>query len=370
LRNLLFLNNPALGIAKNALNRFSRKWHKTCAKRAKPNFMKKNILLLLFTVTLTITGFAQASYTTSCEIKNGTAYGYVHNQRDAFDIDGNVWFHFFDSTGHFLSSEDEYESEYVSSKSSEEIEHTSAPRNACRCTFDVASAIKVQNVSQQAYAPRAAVPSPIVTPSNLKGVSFTTTCKITNGTAYGYVNNLNNSFDIDGKVWFHFYDSTGRFMSSEDEYESEYISSQSTEEIEYTSAPHGACNCTFEVNEAIKAPQAATPTPAPVPVPVPTPTPAPAPTPTPASTKTLNYSTSCEIRSGTAYGYVHNLSDAFDIDGYVWFYFYDKAGKLLDKEDEYEFEWVSSRSTEEIEHTSAPSDACTCQFDVAGAIKK
>lgn len=336
--------------------------------------MKKNILLLLFTATLAITGFSQVSYTTSCEIKNGTAYGYVHNQKGYFDIDGNVWFHFFDSTGRFLSSEDEYEYEFVSSRCTEEIEHTTAPRNACKCTFDVASAIKVQNVSQQPYAPQAAVPGPIVTPANLNGVSFTTTCKITNGTAYGYVNNLNNSFDIDGKVWFHFYDSTGRFMSSEDEYEAEYVSSQSTEEIEYTTAPRGACNCTFEVNEAIKTPQAAitapTPAPVPTPTPVPVPVPTPAPTPAPAFTKTLNYSTSCEIRNGTAYGYVHNLSDDFDIDGYVWFYFYDKTGKLLGKEDEYEFEWVSSRSTEEIEHTSAPSDACSCQFDVADAIKK
>lgn len=339
--------------------------------------MKKNILLLLFTATISAASFGQVSYTTSCEIKNGTAYGYVHNHKDAFDIDGQVWFHFYDTTGTFISSEDEYESEYVSSKSSEEIEHTSAPAKACKCTFDVSAATKAQNTFGQHDHPIVVSANPIVTtgatvfPADPNAAAYSTSCVIKNGTAYGSVNNLRESFEIDGNVSFYFYDAGGRYLSGKDEYEYEYVSSRSTEEIEHTSAPGGACTCSFEIKNAIKAPKPVVTAPAPVPNPFPTPTPTPAPTPaqTPPA-KEPNYTTSCEIRNGTAYGYVNNLGDSFDIDGTLWFYFYDKNGKFIRSEDEYEFEWVSSRSTEEIEHTSAPSDACSCKFEVSGAIKK
>lgn len=344
------------------LNRFSRKWHKTCANGAKPSCMKKSILLPLFTVFISASCFGQVSYTTSCEIRNGTGYGSVNNHKDAFDIDGTVWFYFYDSTGTLIGSEDEYEYEYVSARSTEEIEYTTAPTNACKCTFDVSSAAKVQNSFQPSSSPQAATTGPVITPSNLNGVSYTTTCKITNGTAYGYVNNLKTAFEIDGKVWFHFYDSNGRFIDSEDEYEAENISSQSTEEIEHTTAPTNACKCTFDVTAAIKAPQAAAPTP--------TPAPTPAPVPATALPNTPTYTTSCEIRNGTAYGYVHNLRDNFEIDGYVWFYFYDSAGNFVDSEDEYEYEYVSSRTTEEVETTTAPANACKCAFEVNQAIKK
>lgn len=205
--------------------------------------MKKNILLLLFAVTITITGFAQVSYTTSCEIKNGTAYGYVHNLREHFEIDGTVWFYFYDTTGRFISSEDEYEYEYVSSRSTEEIEYTTAPGGTCSCIFDIKEAIKT---------PQAAAPAPTPVPATPKTPTYTTSCEIKNGTAYGYVNNLRESFEIDGKVWFYFYDAQGNVLDSEDEYEYEYVSSQSTEEIEYTTAPARACSCQFDVAGAIK----------------------------------------------------------------------------------------------------------------------
>jgi hypothetical protein len=197
-------------------------------------------------------------------------------------------------------------------------------------------------------------------------VSYTTSCEIRNGTAYGYVHNHKNSFEINGNVWFHFYDSTGRFLNSEDEYEYEYVSSQSSEEVEYTSAPTGACKCAFDVSEAAKSPNSFQPNSTTTPTPNPT---APVPQPQPAPQK-ITYTTSCEIKNGTAYGYVHNHQDSFEINGYVWFYFYDSAGHFLDSEDEYEYEYVSSKTTEEIETTSAPSNACSCYFEITTAIKK
>lgn len=170
---------------------------------------------------------------------------------------------------------------------------------------------------------------------------YTTSCRIQNGTAHGYVHNTGSSFEIDGYVWFYFFDKDGDLADKENEYEYEYVSGGGTEEVESTSAPSDATTCTFDISGAIKG---ASPSPP------------------------LTYQTSCEIRGGTAYGKVHNFGDAFVIDGYVWFYFFDKDGDVIDEEDEYEYEYVSSGS-EEIEHTSAPSGAVSCSFDIRGAIK-
>ncbi len=201
--------------------------------------MKKTILMCL---VISINSFAQVSYSTFCKIKDGRAYGSVNNYENSFEIDGNVWFHFYDSQGRLIDSEDEYEYEYVSSSSSEEIEYTAAPTNACSCNFDIKTATKEGNYQNTFDQPS----------HGLDKESYSTTCEIRNGTAYGNVNNYENSFEIDGNVWFHFYDSQGRLINSEDEYEYEYVSSKSWEEIEYTTAPANACKCDFEIKKAIR----------------------------------------------------------------------------------------------------------------------
>lgn len=171
--------------------------------------------------------------------------------------------------------------------------------------------------------------------------SYSTTCSIEGSTAKGGVNNHGDSFEIDGDVLFYFYDASGRFIDSEDEYEYENVSSRSWEEIETTSAPSNAASCNFDVSGAIKG----------------------------ETQVPVSYTTTCELRDGKAYGGVNNHSDAFEIDGDVLFYFYDSRGRLIDTENEYEYEYISSRSWEEVEYTSAPSSAVSCNFDIAGAIK-
>jgi hypothetical protein len=189
--------------------------------------LKNIFFFLLFSAK----ALAAPSYTTTCSIEGSTAKGGVNNHGDSFEIDGNVLFYFYDASGRFIDSEDEYEYEYVSSRSWEEIETTSAPSNAASCNFDVSGAIAGQT------------PIP---------VSYTTTCDLRNGNAYGGVNNHSDAFEIDGNVFFYFYDSRGRLVDTEDEYEYEYISSRSWEEVEYTSAASGAVSCNFDISEAIK----------------------------------------------------------------------------------------------------------------------
>lgn len=201
--------------------------------------MKRIILICLL---ISIKSFAQVSYSTLCKIKDGRAYGYVNNYENSFEINGNVWFHFYDTQGRLIDSEDEYEYEYVSAKSSEEIEYTNAPTNACSCFFDVKTATTEGNHQNAFNQPT----------HEFEKESYSTTCEIRNGTAYGYVNNYENSFEISGDVWFHFYDANGRLIGSEDEYEYEYVSARSWEEIEYTTAPTDACKCDFDVKKAIK----------------------------------------------------------------------------------------------------------------------
>ncbi|MCG8577440.1 MAG: hypothetical protein MI810_21340 [Flavobacteriales bacterium] len=207
----------------------------------------KHILRFLIAMTFTPV-FGQTSYTTSCEIKNGRAYGYVHNHKNSFTIDGDVWFYFYDANGHFIDSEDEYEYEYVSSKSSEEIEDTNAPSNACSCTFDVRHATDAPSTTITPYPTTTTPQAPISTPQ----ATYTTSCEIKNGRAYGYVHNHKGSFEIDGDVWFYFYDANGHFLDSEDEYEYEYVSSKTTEEIEDTNIPMNTKSCYFEIKDAIK----------------------------------------------------------------------------------------------------------------------
>lgn len=310
--------------------------------------MKSTILSLIALLT-TIAASAQSSYTTSCDIRNGTAYGSVQNYSNSFTVNGSVWFSFYDSTGRLIGIKDEYEYEYVSSKSTEEIEYTSAPTGACRCSFDVSKAISASTTGQ--------TPQPVDSGSTRDNG----TCQIRNGIAYGSVSNFGNSYEINGNVWFYFYDCNGKFVSSKDEYEYEYVSAKSTEEIEHTSAPAGACSCTFDASKAVVTPTVPTTT-----KPTTTTT-----TTTPSDTASgVDYSTSCEIRNGTAYGSVHNYSqNSLTVDGTVWFYFYSTDGSYLSPEDEYEYEYVSAKSTEEIEYTSAPSGACRCTFEVKGAIK-
>ena len=204
---------------------------------------------LLFILLISTSCFAQITYSTRCEIKNGTAYGYVDNLGtyvndvgNVFTINGTVWFHFYDNTGRFIKSEDEQEWKFISYRSSEEIEHTTAPLNSNQCHFDIKEAIK-EETNQDATKG--------VTP-NVSNEPYSTSCELKNGVAYGYVHNRDDSFQINGTVWFHFYDCNGKFIESEDEQESENVWSKSTEEIEHTTAPSRACKCTFDVKEAVK----------------------------------------------------------------------------------------------------------------------
>ncbi|MBK7961960.1 MAG: hypothetical protein IPK04_12630 [Bdellovibrionales bacterium] len=182
--------------------------------------------------------------------------------------------------------------------------------------------------------------------SGMSHAAYTTSCEIRSGKAYGYVHNRGDSFEIDGTLWFYFYDNRGSLIDQDSEYEYEYVSGRDTEEIDYTSAPSNAYACTFDISQAIKGDD-----------------------PHPTEPIDSRYGTSCQIRDGQAYGFVHNHGDSFTIDGTIWFYFYDNRGEFIDDEDDYEYEYVSSRSTEEIDYTGAPSNAFSCTFSVAGAIE-
>lgn len=197
---------------------------------------------LFFILFFATTCLAQTNYSTRCEIKNGTAYGYVDNFGNTFQINGTVWFHFYDNSGRFIKSENEQELETISFKSVEEVEHTTTPLNATQCYFDIKEAVK-EEINQD-------VTQGLTT--NFSNESYSTSCELKNGIAYGYVHNRTESFQINGTVWFHFYDCNGKFIKSKDEQETEHVWLKSTEEIEHTTAPTRACKCTFDVKEATK----------------------------------------------------------------------------------------------------------------------
>ncbi len=174
----------------------------------------------------------QPRYTTTCEIRDGVAYGSVNNSGSSFTIDGDVLFSFFNSDGRFLGRESDHEYEFVSTHSVEEIDHVRAPSNAVSCGFDVANAIV------------GATPQP--------PASYATRCEIRDGRGYGSVNNFGPAFTIDGALDFQFFNSSGRLLTEETEYEYEYVSSHSTEEIDFTRAPSNATSCAFSIARAIR----------------------------------------------------------------------------------------------------------------------
>ncbi|PIS46468.1 MAG: hypothetical protein COT17_08420 [Elusimicrobia bacterium CG08_land_8_20_14_0_20_51_18] len=177
---------------------------------------------------------------------------------------------------------------------------------------------------------------------NLK---YTTYCKMDGSTARGYVRNSGDAFTIEGNVWFYFFDDNENLVDKEDEYEYEYVSRGEDEEVEYTSVPSGAASCSFDIKGAIKDEEQDPP-------------------PHPE----LSYLTRCFVKDGYGRGWVHNMGDAFSIEGDVWFYFYDRDGRLIDEEDEYEYEYVGYGEDEEVEYTQAPSGAETCSFNIDKAI--
>ncbi len=189
---------------------------------------------------------AQSNYSNSCEIRDGKAYGYLNNFREAFTLSGKVWFYFYDCQGKFISSHDSYEYEYVSKGAREEIENTFAPSGACQCEFITEGA--VPPVTQ----PNAGNGNTAPAYNNGNQPAFTTDCEIRNGTAYGFVNAYQNAMTVDGTVYFYFYDAQGNYISTEDEHEYEYVTKGSREEIETTLAPRGACRCQFSVDESLR----------------------------------------------------------------------------------------------------------------------
>ena len=210
----------------------------------------KTITSCFILFLISYTSFGQVSYTTSCKIEDGEAHGYVHNHKDAFTVNGTVWFYFYDKDGVLFDSEDEREYEYISYCDTEEVEYTSAPSEAYSCSFDVSTATDVKNEYEQKQEGFSNGHHELERPKS--GVVYNTSCKIKDGTAHGYVHNHKDHFRISGKVWFYFYDKDGDFIDSEDEYESELVWRESTEEIETTSAPSDACSCFFEVKDAIE----------------------------------------------------------------------------------------------------------------------
>jgi hypothetical protein len=197
-------------------------------------------LILIITSVLLLNSNDKPNYSPQCEIRDEIAYGSVSNKGESFSISGDVWFYFYDCKGELVRSIREYESEFISRKSTEQIEHTKAPDRSCSCVFDITKAIE-ENIEES------------VTKESIvkERVNYLTTCNIIDGKGKGSITSYRESFTIEGDVWFYFYDCDGNLIDSEDEYEYEYISSNSTEEIEETSAPSKACSCTFEVKGAI-----------------------------------------------------------------------------------------------------------------------
>ncbi|MDA9563837.1 hypothetical protein N9R81_04080 [Flavobacteriales bacterium] len=196
--------------------------------------MKTTLLFALLTYS-TFT-FSQANYSTSCVIRDGDAIGIVQNHGTGFSISGPVSFCFFNSSGFQTTTRTRHTNEYISHKSTEEVEDVSASATAKSCRFDISQAIEE--------------PQPSCTK---KVIRYTTNCKIEDGKAIGIVESFRDSFWIRGYVQYYLYDCDGDLIDVEKDRTTDLILSNDIEEINlFGSINDDACSCRFVIENAVE----------------------------------------------------------------------------------------------------------------------
>lgn len=178
------------------------------------------------------------------------------------------------------------------------------------------------------------------------GVDYQTFCTIEAGKAKGYVSVTSyDSLTISGYVTFRTFDEDGDLIDTERTYEYAYIY-HDTELVSEVDVDRDARFCSFDVSQAVDDDDDDdTP-----------------PPPNPA-----DYNTHCEIRNGTAYGYVTVRSGALTVSGWVTLRIFDEDGDQIDEERSYEYEYIYS-DTRLVTEEDVDDDARFCSLDVSEAV--
>lgn len=171
---------------------------------------------------------------------------------------------------------------------------------------------------------------------------YSTSCRMDDYYAYGIVTNHSRKTKliIDGDVQFRFYDEDGDETGNAEENGSETISRGDSEEVAKHYYPNDTKTCQFEVYEAARWEG--------------------------EDDEAQQLSSSCDIRNGKAYGYIHNGGrTSVRVSGRVTWYFYEDDGDEAGSDSDRVTETIGGGDTELVAETSAPHKASSCSLDIS-----
>lgn len=208
------------------------------------------------------------------------------------------------------------------------------------------SAVSAQARSTQAALKekRAAAPAQAGAPKAED--RYSTGCRMDDYYAYGMVSNhsRSRSLEVDGPVYFFFFDKDGRRNGDTRERGSKTVRRGRTEEVQKHYYPKDTASCSFEVSEAVTWEGG-------------------------GGSDGAPYTTDCSVRDGKAYGYVYNRGDeTLRVSGRVTYTFYESDGDQVDTETDRVHVSVRRGRREEVGDVSAPRRAAACSLDVSEAV--
>lgn len=179
---------------------------------------------------------AEDRYSTDCRMDDYYAYGLVsnHSRSRSLEVDGSVYFFFFDKGGTRIGNARENGSKTVWRGRTEEVQKHYYPKDTASCSFEVSEAVRWEGGGGSGGAP------------------YSTDCSLRGGRAYGYVYNRGTeTLRVSGRVTYTFYESDGDEAGSETDRPHVSIRRGEREAIGDVSAPRRAASCSLDVSEAL-----------------------------------------------------------------------------------------------------------------------
>lgn len=171
-------------------------------------------------------------YSTRCEIKGDTGYGYVTNHaRERLVLRGRINWYFYDDDGDEVDDDRDSISARISRGDTELLDEEDAPSGAKTCAIDVSEAVQGDEPEDDG--------------------DYSASCQLEDGRGVGYITVRNaSSIRFSGRVTYYFYDARGRETDSERDRISIRVRRNDRERVGDVSAPSDAVSCSLDASEA------------------------------------------------------------------------------------------------------------------------
>jgi hypothetical protein len=180
-----------------------------------------------------ISAAAAPRYSTRCEIREGTGYGYVTNHgRERLRLRGRIYWYFYDEDGDEVDDDRDRISERISRGDTELVDEEDAPDDAVSCAIDVSEAVEAEEEEEE------------------EDGNFSASCQLEDGRGVGYITVRDtSSIRFRGRVTYYFYDSRGRETDRERDRISVRVRRNQRERVGDVDAPSDAVSCSLDISE-------------------------------------------------------------------------------------------------------------------------